>query len=166
MSMLIEDGATEEEIRKYNSRYEGSDYKSRQAKLKMVKELANKEHKVKPLVKDKKPVNRLSKLHYFHLMTFLSKLELKEGRLLSSWQKVAVLASKELGMEFNLGHVREACESLGIKPQIVYTHKKDTIIDAQKELQKCLNNNAARLSKIEQFLEHSWGTDFTSFIVE
>ncbi len=146
-------------------------------KMKEIKELSKMEKKnivLRPPKPEKakppaKKSVRLNRLQSFKLMTFVSNLELKDGRLLASYAKVAAIATRELKLdiEYNLGHVREACESLGIKPKEDKPAKKeDVLLDMQQELRKCLNNNAARLAKMEQFLEHVWGKEYTSFTAE
>lgn len=111
--------------------------------------------------KTRKKSQRLNGVSIFKLYTYLSSLETDNGHVKKAMSKIAIDASSELKIKVTASQVEYACKELGLKS----CHVLDKKMEVRNNIDSTVLNLEARISKIEQFLQFTWGDEFSKFVV-
>ena len=116
-------------------------------------------------VEPKRSFSKLSKLQNFKLISLLHK-HFPNKKLTCSCKNAAIVISTDLGVTVSASQIRYNCLAIGFELYRSIPVKKGEELVKLNEIVGVQNNHEARLEKIESFLEHGFGKEFTSFLVE
>lgn len=116
-------------------------------------------------VAPKRSFTKLSKLQNFKLISLLHK-HFPNKKLTCSCKNAAIVISTDLGVNVSDSQIRYNCLAIGFELYRAKNAKQKEEPGDLKEIVGVQNNHEARLEKIESFLEHGFGKEFTSFLVE